>query len=57
MGYLEIITKEGVKYSFTDAGLDFSLITSQLDMCMACNDPRLLTEGNYKRCVGCGCMQ
>lgn len=54
MGDMEIIDQYGVRATFTDKGVEISLVDKS-ECCMACNDPRLLRDGNTRICQGCGC--
>lgn len=56
MGDMEMIDKWGVKAIFTDEGVKIDLVRKD-ECCVACNDPRLLGQGNFKTCIGCGCRQ
>lgn len=56
MGDMEMIDQHGVKAKFTDNGVQLEIVKWS-DRCIACNDPRLMREGNTKVCVCCGCRQ
>ena len=56
VGDMEMIDQHGVKAKFTDNGVQLEIVKWS-DRCIACNDPRLMREGNTKVCVCCGCRQ
>jgi hypothetical protein len=56
VGDMEMIDRHGVKAKFTDNGVELEIVKWS-DRCIACNDPRLMREGNTKVCVCCGCRQ
>lgn len=56
MGDMEMIDKFGVRITFTQDGQRHIDLVPKWQCCQVCNDPRLITEGNRKVCVACGCV-
>ena len=55
MGYLEIIDGSGLKATFDDDGVSV-VPTGLAEKCDACNDDRILHEGDLLKCYNCGCI-
>ena len=53
MGYVEII-RDGFTLRLED---DKKTLTPSLDLCIACNDDRLIHSGNFLVCTQCHCRQ
>ena len=54
MGYLEIINGSGFTLRLED---DKESLNRSTDLCIACNDDRLLRDGQYLVCTQCHCRQ
>jgi hypothetical protein len=54
MGFVEIIDGSGYLARLED---DQVTIEPTDDKCMACNDDRLIHDGNYLVCTQCHCRQ
>jgi len=52
MGYLEIPDGSGLKATFNDDGVSV-VPTGLAEKCDACNEDRLLHEGDLLRCYSC----
>jgi hypothetical protein len=50
MGYVEIIDGSGLTATFTDNGV---IVEPSRVVCDACNDDRLLREGDLLKCYSC----
>jgi hypothetical protein len=55
MGELIIIDGSGLKATFNDDGVSV-VPTGLAEKCDACNDDRLLHEGDLLKCYNCGCI-
>ena len=54
MGYLEIINGSGFTLRLED---DKESLNPSTDLCIACNDDRLIRDGQYLVCTQCHCRQ
>ena len=55
MGDMEIIDVNGVRATFTDAGVELDIVPLS-ECCEMCNDPRMITVDGVKKCVSCECV-
>jgi len=54
MGYLEILNGSGFTLRMEN---DKQTLTPSYDLCIACNDDRLIHSGNYLVCTRCHTRQ
>ena len=54
MGYVEMMDGSGFTLRLEN---DKKTLTPSYDLCVACNDDRLLHSGNYLVCVSCNTRQ
>lgn len=54
MGYVEALDGSGWTLRLEN---DKSTLTPSYDLCIACNDDRLIHSGNYLVCVSCNTRQ
>lgn len=55
MGDMEIIDVNGVRATFTDAGVELDIVPLS-ECCEMCNDPRMITVDGVRKCVSCECV-